>query len=85
MFTNITERTITGIIFSFQKQKKTPRRTFSEGQITRRMNPTRNARPPEKFALEKFTVSAVKFAEQFRNYRQQNLLKKRLSVVFARL
>ncbi|KAF1667335.1 Cell division cycle-associated 7-like protein, partial [Aptenodytes patagonicus] len=60
------------------KQKKTPRRTFSEGQIARRMNPTRNARPPEKFALEKFTVSAVKFAEQFRSYRQQNLLKKRL-------
>ncbi|KFV57785.1 Cell division cycle-associated 7-like, partial [Gavia stellata] len=60
------------------KQKKIPRRTFSEGQITRRMNPTRNARPPEKFALEKFTVSAVKFAEQFRSYRQQNLLKKRL-------
>ncbi|XP_009464841.1 PREDICTED: cell division cycle-associated 7-like protein [Nipponia nippon] len=62
------------------KQKKIPRRTFSEGQITRRMNPTRNARPPEKFALEKFTVSAVKFAEHFRSYRQQNLLKKRLSV-----
>ncbi|NXJ96647.1 CDA7L protein, partial [Corythaixoides concolor] len=60
------------------KQKKIPRRTFSEGQIARRMNPTRNARPPEKFALEKFTVSAVKFAEQFRSYRQQNLLKKRL-------
>ncbi|NWS48256.1 CDA7L protein, partial [Probosciger aterrimus] len=60
------------------KQKKTPRRTFLEGQITRRMNPTRNARPPEKFALEKFTVSAVKFAEQFSSYRQQNLLKKRL-------
>ncbi|PKU38687.1 hypothetical protein llap_11011 [Limosa lapponica baueri] len=62
------------------KQKKIPRRTFSEGQITRRMNPTRNARPPEKFALEKFTVSAVKFAEHFRSYRQQNLLKKRLSM-----
>ncbi|XP_032935445.1 cell division cycle-associated 7-like protein [Catharus ustulatus] len=61
------------------KQKKTPRRTFSEGQITRRMNPTRNARPPEKFALEKFTMSAVKFAEHIRSYRQQNLLK-RLSV-----
>ncbi|NXQ52073.1 CDA7L protein, partial [Anthoscopus minutus] len=58
------------------KQRKTPRRTFSEGQITRRMNPTRNARPPEKFALEKFTVSAVKFAEHIRNYRQQNLLKR---------
>ncbi|KAM6283043.1 cell division cycle-associated 7-like protein isoform 2-T2 [Porphyrio hochstetteri] len=62
------------------KQKKIARRTFTEGQITRRMNPTRNARPPEKFALEKFTVSAVNFAEQFRSYRQQNLLKKRLSV-----
>ncbi|XP_009695239.1 PREDICTED: cell division cycle-associated 7-like protein, partial [Cariama cristata] len=62
------------------KQKKIPRRTFSEGQIARRMNPTRNARPPEKFALEKFTVSAVKFAEHFRSYRQQNLLKSRLSV-----
>ncbi|NXP02220.1 CDA7L protein, partial [Thinocorus orbignyianus] len=60
------------------KQKKIPRRTFSEGQIARRMNPTRNARPPEKFALEKFTMSAVRFAEQFRSYRQQNLLKKRL-------
>ncbi|NWZ76906.1 CDA7L protein, partial [Poecile atricapillus] len=58
------------------KQRKTPRRTFSEGQIARRMNPTRNARPPEKFALEKFTVSAVKFAEHIRNYRQQNLLKR---------
>ncbi|NXK50253.1 CDA7L protein, partial [Chauna torquata] len=61
------------------KQKKIPRRTFSEGQITRRMNPTRNARPPEKFALEKFTVSAVRFAEHFHSYKQQNLLKKRLS------
>ncbi|NWU21190.1 CDA7L protein, partial [Dyaphorophyia castanea] len=58
------------------KQKKTPRRTFSEGQITRRMNPTRNARPPENFALEKFTVSAVKFAEHIRSCRQQNLLKR---------
>ncbi|XP_075602147.1 cell division cycle-associated 7-like protein isoform X2 [Balearica regulorum gibbericeps] len=62
------------------KQRKIPRRTFSEGQITRRMNPTRNARPPEKFALENFTVSAVKFAEHFHSYRQQNLLKKRFSV-----
>ncbi|XP_061203715.1 cell division cycle-associated 7-like protein [Neopsephotus bourkii] len=61
------------------KQKKIPRRTFSEGQIARRMNPTRNARPPEKFALEKFTVSAVESSEQFSSYRQQNL-KKRHSV-----
>ncbi|NXP54394.1 CDA7L protein, partial [Heliornis fulica] len=62
------------------KPKKIPRRTFTEGQIVRRMNPTRNARPPEKFALEKFTVSAVKLAEHIRSHRQQNLLKKRLSV-----
>uniref|UniRef100_A0A8D0GG58 Cell division cycle associated 7 like n=1 Tax=Sphenodon punctatus TaxID=8508 RepID=A0A8D0GG58_SPHPU len=61
------------------KQKKTPRRTFSEGQIERRTNPTRSARPPEKFALENFTESAAKFAEHFNSYRQQNLLKKRLS------
>ncbi|XP_054017256.1 cell division cycle-associated 7-like protein [Dryobates pubescens] len=53
------------------KQKKIPRRTFSEGQITRRMNPTRNARPPENFALEKFTVSAAKFAEHLQSYRHR--------------
>ncbi|NXR87470.1 CDA7L protein, partial [Hypocryptadius cinnamomeus] len=58
------------------KQKKTPRRAFSEGQITRRMNPTRTARPPENFALEKFTVSAVRLAEHICSYRQQNLLKR---------
>ncbi|XP_051857376.1 cell division cycle-associated 7-like protein isoform X1 [Antechinus flavipes] len=38
-------------------KKKPVRRAFSEGQITRRMNPTRSARPPEKFAVENFTVS----------------------------
>ncbi|KAF7252431.1 Cell division cycle-associated 7-like protein [Varanus komodoensis] len=63
---------------STPKQKKTPRKTFSEGQIERRTNPTRNARPPEKFALENFTASAVRFAEQLNSYRRQNLLKKRL-------
>ncbi|KAM6451098.1 cell division cycle-associated 7-like protein isoform 2-T2 [Liasis olivaceus] len=58
--------------------KKTPRRTFSEGQIQRRTNPTRNARPPEKFALENYTVSAVRFSEHLNSYKHQNLLKKRL-------
>ncbi|XP_053913958.1 cell division cycle-associated 7-like protein isoform X4 [Cuculus canorus] len=62
------------------RQKRISRKAFSEGQITRRMNPTRNARPPEKFALEKFTVPTFKFAEHYHSYRQQNLLKKRLSV-----
>ncbi|KFO71121.1 Cell division cycle-associated 7-like, partial [Cuculus canorus] len=60
------------------RQKRISRKAFSEGQITRRMNPTRNARPPEKFALEKFTVPTFKFAEHYHSYRQQNLLKKRL-------
>ncbi|KAB1276169.1 Cell division cycle-associated 7-like protein, partial [Camelus dromedarius] len=46
-------------------KKKTVRRAFSEGQLTRRTNPARSARPPEKFALENFTVSAAKFAEEF--------------------
>ncbi|NWS66547.1 CDA7L protein, partial [Crotophaga sulcirostris] len=58
------------------RQKKIARKAFSEGQITRRMNPTRNARPPEKFAVEKFHESTFKFAEHFSSYRQQNLLKR---------
>nr|XP_056713634.1 cell division cycle-associated 7-like protein isoform X1 [Euleptes europaea] len=60
------------------KQKKTPKRMFSEGQIERRTNPTRNARPPENFALENVTFSAVRFAEQLNNYRRRNSLQKRL-------
>ncbi|XP_015273482.1 PREDICTED: cell division cycle-associated 7-like protein [Gekko japonicus] len=60
------------------KQKKTPKRMFSEGQIELRTNPTRNARPPENFGLENVTFSAVRFAEQLNNYRRQNSLQKRL-------
>lgn len=60
-------------------KKKTARRAFSEGQITRRMNPTRSARPPEKFALENFTVSAAKFAEEFYSFRRR----KTISGVFS--
>ncbi|KAM7121690.1 cell division cycle-associated 7-like protein isoform 2-T2 [Molossus nigricans] len=55
-------------------KKKTMRRAFSEGQITRRMNPTRSARPPEKFALENFTVSAAKFAEEFYSFRRRKTI-----------
>ncbi|XP_007944773.2 cell division cycle-associated 7-like protein [Orycteropus afer afer] len=54
--------------------KRTMRRAFSEGQIPRRMNPTRSARPPEKFALENFTVSAAKFAEEFYSYRRRKTI-----------
>ncbi|XP_053322884.1 cell division cycle-associated 7-like protein [Spea bombifrons] len=61
------------------KAKKTPRRTFSEGQMERRTNPTRNARPPENFALENFTLSAVKFAEHLQNCRKGTFLKRTLS------
>ncbi|XP_014440230.1 cell division cycle-associated 7-like protein isoform X2 [Tupaia chinensis] len=55
-------------------KKKTARRAFSEGQITRRMNPTRSARPPEKFALESFTFSAAKFAEEFYSFRRRKTI-----------
>ncbi|KAL4696216.1 hypothetical protein H8957_001559 [Semnopithecus entellus] len=55
-------------------RKKTVRRAYSEGQITRRMNPTRSARPPEKFALENFTVSAAKFAEEFYSFRRRKTI-----------
>uniref|UniRef100_A0A8C9AV42 Cell division cycle associated 7 like n=1 Tax=Prolemur simus TaxID=1328070 RepID=A0A8C9AV42_PROSS len=55
-------------------KKKTVRRAFSEGQITRRMNPARSARPPEKFALENFTVSAAKFAEEFYSFRRRKTI-----------
>lgn len=57
-------------VLSLQK-KKTTRRAFSEGQVTRRTNPARSARPPEKFALENFTVSAAKFAEEFYSFRRR--------------
>ncbi|KAM5272364.1 cell division cycle-associated 7-like protein [Ctenodactylus gundi] len=55
-------------------KKKTVRRAFSEGQITRRVNPTRSARPPEKFALENFTVSASKFAEELYSFRRRKTI-----------
>ncbi|XP_004626615.2 cell division cycle-associated 7-like protein [Octodon degus] len=55
-------------------KKKTVRRAFSEGQITRRMNLARSARPPEKFALESFTVSATKFAEEFYSFRRRKTI-----------
>ncbi|XP_032902033.1 cell division cycle-associated 7-like protein isoform X2 [Amblyraja radiata] len=42
------------------KPKRTPKRTFSEGKIERRMNPTRNARPPEGFSVEKLAMDQVK-------------------------
>ncbi|XP_006880448.1 PREDICTED: cell division cycle-associated 7-like protein [Elephantulus edwardii] len=54
--------------------KKTPRRAFSEGQLPRRTNPTRSARPPEKFALENFTVSATKLAEEFYGFRRRKTI-----------
>ncbi|KAM9216462.1 cell division cycle-associated 7-like protein isoform 2-T2 [Dugong dugon] len=55
-------------------KKKTVRRAFSEGQIPRRTNPTRSARPPEKFALENFTVSATKYAEEFYSFRRRKTI-----------
>ncbi|OCT74079.1 hypothetical protein XELAEV_18033043mg [Xenopus laevis] len=60
------------------KQKKTPRRTFSEGHIERRTNPSRSARPPENFGLENFTLSAIKFAEHVQKYGKKAFLKRTL-------
>ncbi|XP_022358871.1 cell division cycle-associated 7-like protein isoform X3 [Enhydra lutris kenyoni] len=60
-------------------KKRASRRAFSEGQVTRRTNPARSARPPEKFALENFTVSAAKFAEEFYSFRRR----KTMSGVFS--
>ncbi|XP_039094783.1 cell division cycle-associated 7-like protein isoform X1 [Hyaena hyaena] len=59
---------------SSASKKRTVRRAFSEGQIPRRTNPTRSARPPEKFALENFTVSAAKFAEEFYSFRRRKTI-----------
>ncbi|XP_073533881.1 cell division cycle-associated 7-like protein isoform X2 [Phyllobates terribilis] len=50
------------------KQKKTSRRTFSEGPVERRTNPSRSARPKENFAMENFTASALQFAEHLQKY-----------------
>ncbi|KAM4687695.1 cell division cycle-associated 7-like protein [Discoglossus pictus] len=55
------------------KPKKAPRRSFSEGPVERRTNPTRNARPPENFALENFTASAVQFAEHLQKYGKRTM------------
>ncbi|XP_028629019.1 cell division cycle-associated 7-like protein isoform X1 [Grammomys surdaster] len=55
-------------------RRRTPRRAFSEGQITRRMNPTRSARPPEKFALDNFTFSATKLTEELYSFRRRKTI-----------
>ncbi|XP_053783337.1 cell division cycle-associated 7-like protein isoform X2 [Desmodus rotundus] len=59
---------------SSASKKKTARRAFSEGQITRRMNPTRSARPPEKFALENFPLSTSKFADECYRFRRRKTI-----------
>ncbi|CAJ0964168.1 unnamed protein product [Ranitomeya imitator] len=55
------------------KQKKTSRRTFSEGPVERRTNPSRSARPKENFAMENFTESALRFAEHLQKYGRKEL------------
>ncbi|XP_077347364.1 cell division cycle-associated 7-like protein [Lithobates pipiens] len=61
------------------KQKKTSRRSFSEGPVERRTNPTRSARPPENFALENFTASAMQFAEHLQKYGKKAFQRRPLS------
>ncbi|XP_051872419.1 cell division cycle-associated 7-like protein isoform X2 [Pristis pectinata] len=50
------------------KQKRTPKRTFSEGKIERRVNPTRSARPPEGFSVEKLAISPTRLMDQVKNF-----------------
>ncbi|KAL1790079.1 cell division cycle-associated 7 [Sigmodon hispidus] len=59
---------------SSASKRRTARRAFSEGQIIRRMNPTRSARPPEKFALENFTFSAAKLTEELHSFRRRKTI-----------
>ncbi|ERE73218.1 cell division cycle-associated 7-like protein [Cricetulus griseus] len=55
-------------------KRRTSRRAFSEGQIIRRTNPTRSARPPEKFALENFAFSAAKLTEELYSFRRRKTI-----------
>ncbi|XP_067865026.1 cell division cycle-associated 7-like protein isoform X2 [Heterodontus francisci] len=50
------------------KLKRTPKRTFSEGKVERRVNPARSARPPEGFSVEKFAISPTKLMNQVKNF-----------------
>ncbi|KAM4705990.1 cell division cycle-associated 7-like protein [Rhinophrynus dorsalis] len=59
--------------------KKTSRRTFSEGPVERRTNPTRNARPPENFGLENFSDSTLQFADHIQKYGKRAFLKRTMS------
>lgn len=59
---------------SSASKRRSARRAFSEGQIIRRMNPTRSARPPEKFALENFTFSATKLTEELYSFRRRKTI-----------
>ncbi|XP_057638811.1 cell division cycle-associated 7-like protein isoform X2 [Chionomys nivalis] len=58
---------------SSASKRRTARRPFSEGQVIRRMNPARSARPPEKFALENFTFSAAKLSEELSSFRRRTV------------
>ncbi|XP_041039252.1 cell division cycle-associated 7-like protein isoform X2 [Carcharodon carcharias] len=54
---------------SSPKQKRTPKRTFSEGKVERRVNPARSARPREGFSVEKFAISPTKLMNQVKKFR----------------
>ncbi|XP_038653361.1 cell division cycle-associated 7-like protein [Scyliorhinus canicula] len=53
------------------KPKRTPKRTFAEGKVERRVNPTRNARPPEGFFVDKFAISPTKLMNQVKKFRMR--------------
>ncbi|XP_028674133.1 cell division cycle-associated 7-like protein [Erpetoichthys calabaricus] len=59
------------------KQKKSPKKTFVEGQSGRR-NPSRSARPPERFGVECFSVSPTKLMERLNSIGKRATLQKKL-------
>ncbi|KAG2465096.1 CDA7L protein, partial [Polypterus senegalus] len=59
------------------KQKKSPKKTSVEGQSGRR-NPSRSARPPERFGVECFSVSPTKLMERLNSIGKRATLQKKL-------
>ncbi|KAK1173149.1 cell division cycle-associated 7-like protein [Acipenser oxyrinchus oxyrinchus] len=62
------------------KRKKSPKKNFSEGQSGRR-NPSRRARPPERFGLEGFSMSPTKLMEQLNSISRRAAMRKKLTEV----
>ncbi|XP_033854152.3 cell division cycle-associated 7-like protein [Acipenser ruthenus] len=59
------------------KRKKSLKKNFSDG-LSGRRNPSRRARPPERFGLEGFSMSPTKQMEQLNSIRRRAAMRKML-------